>query len=332
MTPSLFIVIVNYKSAALTVECLKSVRQEAATSGLSIPWRTIVVDNASGDYPQLANAVEQGGMQDWVQLIDAPRNGGFSYGNNIGIRIALAQPARPKFVMLLNPDTALKPGAVQHLVDFLQTHPRAGIAGCSFENQDGTDWNIAFRFPSLAGFFDQGARIAVINRLLSDKAIARNMSGISPTKVDWVAGACMLIRTNMIERIGMMDEGYFLYYEEVDFCLKANRAQWECWHVPASRVMHVSGHSTGVSGSQRTLKPLPDYWYKSRTRFLIKNYGFAYAKLADLAYLSGLFLSRMKAALGGSRNEDPPRLIWDFLRKSTVLRLAKPMIENDPAT
>jgi len=326
MAYSLYIIIVNYKSAALTIKCLESIRQEANLAGLVTPWRTIVVDNASGDYPELFHLVAQFDMRSWVQLIEAPRNGGFSYGNNIGLRIALAEQSPPEFVMLLNPDTTLKPNAVRPLVDFLQSNPRAGIAGCSFENQDGSDWNVAFRFPSLLGFFDQGARISMIRRLVGNKVIAQNMSGISPAQVDWIAGACMLLRTDMIRQIGLMDEGYFLYFEEVDFCLQANRAQWQCWHVPDSRVMHISGYSTGVSGSQRTRKPLPDYWYESRTRFLVKNYGATYTRLADLTYFTGLLMSRVKAAFGGSKNEDPPRLIWDFLRKSTILRMALPKL------
>lgn len=330
ITSSITIVIVNYKSAELTLECLDSIKNEAVFCGLTTPWRTIVIDNASGDYPILLSAVERMGMPGWINLIKAPRNGGFSYGNNIGIRTALSAPEPPEYIMLLNPDTLLKSGAVKHLVQFLQTHTQAGIVGCSFENQDGSDWNIAFRFPSLIGFFDQGARIGIINHLFNHKTIARHMSGTTPSQVDWVAGACMLLRTSMIKNIGLMDEGYFLYYEEVDFCLKASRAKWQCWYVPKSRVMHVSGHSTGVSGSKRTLKPLPDYWYESRTRFLVKNYGFAYAKLADLAYFLGLLTSRLKALLGGSRNDDPPRLVWDFLRKSTILRLYAPYLKSPP--
>jgi N-acetylglucosaminyl-diphospho-decaprenol L-rhamnosyltransferase len=140
------VVIVTYKCAALTIESLRSVAAERSTAGLQI--RAVVVDNASGDAPAIAVAIETHDWQSWVALVTAPKNGGFAYGNNLGIARAYEDRA-PSYIYLLNPDAQVRPGAIKSLVSFLESHPQSGIAGSSFENLDGSDWPIAFHFPSL---------------------------------------------------------------------------------------------------------------------------------------------------------------------------------------
>ena len=138
------VVIVTYKSAQLTIDSLHSVSVERAASGLDI--RAVVVDNASGDLPVIENAVSDNDWSAWVTCVLAPMNGGFAYGNNLGIQRAYLD-GPPAYVHLLNPDAQLRPGAIGTLVSFMEAHPEAGIAGGSFENLDGSDWPFAFRFP-----------------------------------------------------------------------------------------------------------------------------------------------------------------------------------------
>jgi N-acetylglucosaminyl-diphospho-decaprenol L-rhamnosyltransferase len=313
------VVIVNYKTAALTAACLRSLAPEVAADR-SI--RVVVVENDSGDGETIRAAIAQHGWADWVALTIAERNGGFSYGNNRGIEPALRWPTPPDYFLLLNPDTEIKPGAVRALVDHMDANPRVGIAGSSFENQDGVEWPIAFRFPTVWGQFAQGIRSTHVSKLLRNRVVARTMDGTA-TEVDWVAGASMMVRREVIRDIGLMDERYFLYFEEVDFCLRARRAGWPCWYVPKSRVMHVSGQSTGVSGPERKVNRMPKYWFASRSRFFVKNHGLAYARLTDLAFGLGRSVWALRRLLSKRSDEDPPWLLADFWRTSVLFQRRK---------
>lgn len=310
------IVIVNYKTADLTVACLRSLEPEIAAD----PWiRVVVVDNDSGDGEEISAAIRKHDWGDWASITIAERNGGFAYGNNRGIGPALRWPRPPDYFLLLNPDTEVRRGAIRALVEYMDVHPEVGIAGSSFENPDGSDWPIAFRFPTVWGQFEQGIRFGPVSRLLRNRVVARTM-GREPAEVDWVSGACMMIRRKVIEHIGLMDEAYFLYFEEVDFCLRARRAGWRCRYVPQSRVMHISGQSTGMSERDRKLKRTPPYWFASRTRYFVKNHGLAYARLADLAFGIGLTLWTLRRLLTRLPRRDPPWMLADFWRTSVLFQ------------
>src|ERR1700675_1082861 len=127
------VIIVTYKCADLTIQSLRSVDAERSTAGFRI--RAVVVDNASGDLPAIASAVDANGWSPWVNLVLAPKNGGFAYGNNLGTARAYAERA-PSYIYLLNPDAQVRAGAIRCLVQFLEQHPRVGIAGSSFETLD----------------------------------------------------------------------------------------------------------------------------------------------------------------------------------------------------
>ena len=157
--PTVLVVIVNFRTADLTIECLRSLAPEVARN----PSATVaVVDNASGDgsAQAIAAAIKDQDWWTWATLVRAPVNGGFSYGNNLAMRSALASSAPPAFVWLLNPDTRVRPDALGQLVAFLVACPQAGIAGSSFEVEDGTVWPHAFRFPSLWSELASGLRLA----------------------------------------------------------------------------------------------------------------------------------------------------------------------------
>jgi GT2 family glycosyltransferase len=309
------VVIVNYRTAPFVIACLRSLAPEVAShAGL----RVIVVDNASGDGEALAAAIRDHGWA-WASLLIAERNGGFAYGNNRGIEAGLRWPAPPDYFLLLNPDTEARPGAIEALVQFMEAHPAAGIAGSSFENPDGSEWPLAFRFPSIWSELEHGLRLAAVSRLLRNHAVARTM-GREPARVDWVSGASLMVRRRVLEEVGMMDEGYFLYYEEVDLCLKAHRGGWQCWYVPQSRVMHHYGQATGMSEGAPRLKRMPAYWFESRSRYFVKNHGVAYARLADLAFGLGRSLWVLRRPLARRPVSDPPGLLADFWRTSVLFQ------------
>ena len=316
-TCPLLVVIVNYKTADLTIACLAALRPEL--DGLP-GARVSVVENASGEAEALAKALADRGWDAWVELIVADRNGGFARGNNLAVGPALARDDPPRHVLLLNADTEVRPGAVGALVDFLDEHPEVGIAGSSFENLDGSDWHLAFRFITPISELERGLRLGLASKLLRRHVVARPMGQDRPREVDWVAGASMMIRREVFDRVGLMDDGYFLYFEEVDFCLRARRAGWPCWYVPESRVMHVGGQSTGLTERGRRPPRTPPYWFEARRRYFLKNFGRGGALAADLLYLLGATAWRLRSAIGRRPDPDPPRHLADFWSHSVLRR------------
>lgn len=316
------IAIVNYKTGRLVVDCLASLEPEIAQFPNA---RVTVVDNPSGDdsVEVIRKAILERGWTPWVAVQRSPENGGFSYGNNRAIRPALQSEAPPDYVWLLNPDTQARPGALRELVQFLEERPEVGIAGGSLEEGDGTVWPYAFRFPSFWSELDSGLRLGVVSKLLRRHVVAREMSDV-PERVDWLPGASMMVRRSVFEAVGLMDEGYFLYFEETDFCLQAARAGFECWYVPTSRVMHIAGQSTGVTGKQEVPRRLPGYWFESRARYFMKNHGRIYGATADLAWAAAFATWRMRRKLQGKADNDPPHMLWDFVRHSTVTKRQVP--------
>src|SRR4028118_151058 len=314
----LIIVIVNYRTPGLTIDCLHSLVSEVRSLS---DTRVVVTDNASGDgsVEQISRAIETEGWSDWVSFMPLERNGGFAYGNNAAIRPVLQSTNPPDYVLLLNPDTIVRPRALKVLVDFMDEHPEVGIAGSRLENPDSTPQHSAFRFHSVLSELDYGLRIGAVSKLLARWWIAPPISE-EPCQTDWVAGASMIVRREVFEAAGLMDEEYFMYYEEMDFCLQANRAGWSCWYVPESRVVHLVGQSSGVTDTKRRPKRLPQYWFDSRRRYFLKNHGWLYTALADTFWASGFAVWRMRRVVQGKPDSDPPQVLSDFLRNSVFFR------------
>jgi len=220
-------------------------------------------------------------------------------------------------VHLLNPDTVLRPGAIAALTGFLQANPRAGIAGGVFENGDGSEWAIAFRFPSLLGEIEQGVRLGLVSRLLARACVPMHM-GASAAPADWVSGASMMIKREVFDRIGGLDETFFLYFEETEFCHRAKRAGYEVWYVPASRVVHIAGQSTKVTERNVGPRRLPSYWFDSRRLYFTLTRGPAYAALADALAIAAGCAGLAKSALLGRLHGHVPHFLRDLFRHSAL--------------
>jgi GT2 family glycosyltransferase len=317
MPPSLAVVIVNYRTARLVVDCLRSLAPEVA---LLPGTQVVVVDNASGggSVAEIGRALAEEGWSGWISLMPLDHNGGFSAGNNAAIRPLLAQAQPPEWILLLNPDTVVRPGALAALVDAALALPRAGIVGTALEEPDGTPQASAFRFLSVLGEFENAVRLGVVTRLLwrSNTVLPRPASR---SKVDWVSGASMLVRRALFHEIGLLDEGFFLFCEETDFCLRAARHGWETWFEPGSRVVHLAGQSTGFNPAAPGRR-VPAYVLESRRRYFVKNHGLAYAALADVAWVTGHLAWRARMKLQRRATEVEPGFLGDFLRQSVVLR------------
>jgi hypothetical protein len=312
--PDVAIAIVTYKSADLTIDCLRSIEKERGASSLNV--MAIVVDNASGDGPPIAEAIDDHGWSPWVKLVVAPRNGGFAYGNNLAIREA-GRLGPPRYCHLLNPDTILRSGAIDELVAFLDAHPKVGIAGGSFENLDGSGWPIAFRFPTLLSEIEARMQFGLATRLLRPWVVARQMSSV-PQQIDWVPGASMMVRWQVFEAVGGFDENYFLYFEETDFSYRARREGIATWYVPESRVMHIAGQSTKVTERNAKPKRLPAYWFESRRRFFAVTYGLPYAVATDMMGLLAYGVGSLKRLALGQKDSAIPFFASDLLKHSII--------------
>ncbi len=328
---TVLIVIVNYRTPALVIDCLGSllpvVIQRAGT-------RVEIVDNFSSDgsVEQISAAIEFNGWQSWAAVHASPRNGGFAAGNNLALRPALQQREPPDYFWLLNPDTMVAPDALENLLQFLQQHPRAGIAGSRIF-EPGSPGPIAFRFPSLLSELDNGLGLHFFSILVRRWAVVQTL-GDTPARVDWVAGASMLVRREVLLAVGPMDEQYFLYFEETDFCLQALRAGWTCWYVPTSRVTHYAGASTGLGSARARASSRPKYWFDSRRHYFVKNHSRIYAAIVDLVWLAAHATRRLRKRLRLARQPvESPEYVADFIRYSALSNSAErggPKFERSP--
>lgn len=304
--------IVNYRTADMVVDCLQTLSAELAVMpGMHV----YVVDNASGDgsVDLLRTAVESRGWGHWVSVIAEDKNGGFSFGNNVAIREAFSAEVKPEYVYLLNPDTLMHPGGVEALVRFMEAHKEVGIGGGGMVGLDGEPQGAARRFPSAWSELDSGARLGKLTRLVKNHVVPMALAP-QPHACDWVSGASMIIRRAVIESIGLMDEGYFLYYEELDYCYHAKAAGFDVWYIPASVITHFEGASTGVNQRKRRGK----YWYDSRRRYFVKTRGVFGLITIDALWAIGRlsFNTRRVLGMGGNFNSvasDPTWFAWDIL-------------------
>ncbi len=268
------VLIVNWNTRALLRECLQSVVDA------SVPVEVIVADNASQD-----GSTEMV-TQDFpaVRLLALTENVGFVRGSNHAF--AEADSAAP-YVLLLNPDAALCPGALQTLTDWMDAHPDAGACGPLLLNPDDTVQPSWTRFPTLVseltGRHDRRFRAARLPRLSVDALRALPEA----LRVDWVSGACILLRRAALDQLGggLFDPALEMYSEETDLLYRLDQAGWPTSFVPSASVVHHSGQSSRQD-SERAVRLL----YRSKLLFFRKHYGPARAGLlrAALAILASL--------------------------------------------
>ena len=311
----LVIVIVNYGTAGMVMDCLRALVPQLRRGEIE----AIVTDNASPDdsVARLSRGIEENGWGQVVRLLPLSRNGGFAFGNNAGIRAGLAADDQLGFVMLLNPDTIPRADAVKRLLGFMRQHENVGIAGSRLEDRDGTAQRSAFRFHSLASEFENAMRLGPVSRALARQVVAPPVPEYE-VKADWVAGASMMIRRSVIEKVGLMDEGYFMYFEEVDYCKRAGEAGFSCWYVPTSRVVHLVGQASGVTVTRVRPARRPGYWFASRSRYFARHHGRIKKVFIDTAWVVGFLIFKVRAMVQGKAVMDPPHLLKDFVRYNFV--------------
>lgn len=223
----LSIVIVNYNTGALTSACIGSCLQQ------SLPRRTeiIVVDNNSADN---SVAYLRSDFPE-VTVIDNPHNQGLAAGVNVAVNIA-----KGKFILLLNPDIIALNGSIMNLVNFMSDHDDVGIAGGQLLSPDGSIQNSCFRFYKLSTIIYRRTILGKTpaGRREISRFLMKDFNHTETQDVDWLMGSCLLLRSAAIKEVGGMDERFFLYFEDVDWCRRFWQAGWRVTYVPSSRFSH----------------------------------------------------------------------------------------------
>jgi GT2 family glycosyltransferase len=237
------IVVVNWNVCKLLAACLDSVYLDLAQSGSQLSGVVCVVDNGSTD-----GSVAMLHTQFRRTLLVEADNSGMGTGNNRGLR-ALIDRWHPFALLVLNPDTVVRPGALRNLVDFLRSRPRAGVAAPKLLNPDGSLQHAGFHFPALTqALFDLFPPPDPFARLqdspLNGRYLASTYQRGIPFRVDHTLGAAFAIRGDAIAECGLFDETFRMYCEEIDLQWRLAHAGWERWIVPAAEVIHYGGQST----------------------------------------------------------------------------------------
>ncbi len=312
--PSLAIVIVNYRTADLAIACVDSL---AGQRDAASPFDVIVVDGGSGDgsAEKLMAHFGAAPWRDWVSVLPLDFNGGFGWANNQAILRLLQRDRPPTYIHLLNPDAIAEPGAIAELLAVIEDNPAIGAVGSQLLEPDGALAGSAFRFPSPGREFLRGVGLGG----LAEKI------GIAPTLIEfeapgpaeWITGASVMFRSEALRQTGLFDDGFFLYFEEVELMHRMGRAGWAMWSVPASRIMHIGGAATGVdSGIKVAVRPLPAYRYEARRRYFVRANGVGGLVAANLAWLAGKLLGLPLRLLRGKGDPGPPRELPMTLRHS----------------
>jgi len=304
--PSLLTVILNWRTQEMTLKAAEA----AAREMVEIDGQIVIVDNDSGDgsFEVMTAGIAKA---DWakgrVEVVQSGRNGGFGAGNNFGIRHGLAQRDFD-FVYILNSDAFPDAGSITALLEHMDQMPTCGFAGSYIHGEDSEPHLTAFRFHSVGGELEGAARVGVISRALHTHIVPLPIPA-ETTRVDWLAGASMLMRREVLEQIGLFDETFFLYFEETDLCLRAQRAGWHTDYLRSSSVTHIGSVSTGMKTWQR----MPQYWFDSRLHYFRKNHGGAYAFAATFAHVTGACLWKLRRVIGGKPKRDPDHFLRDLI-------------------
>jgi GT2 family glycosyltransferase len=255
-TLQLSIIIVSWNVCELLADCLLAVDQNRGRLDLEV----IVVDSASSDESPAM-------IRDrfpWVRLLAQTDNVGFPLGNNLGL-----QAADGRYLLLLNPDTVVVDDALSQMVDYLDQHADVGVVGGQLLNPDGSIQSSRRRFPTLATaafestWLQPYAPQSILRRYYMEDVSAENTG-----EVDWLVGACLMVRREAIIDAGLMDEAYFMYSEELDWCRRIKTAGWRIVYLPAARIIHYVGKSSEQATTRRHIN-----YQRAKVRYFYKYHG-----------------------------------------------------------
>lgn len=309
----LSVIIVNWNTSDLLQRCLESLygrgsKVDAKVGGparTGLSFEVVVVDNAStdGSAAMVAERFPQ------TRLQENRANVGFTRANNQGIT-----SSNGRYVLLLNSDAEIVGDALETIVTYLDTHSEVGVVGPLLLNSDGSVQSSRRRFPTLAtGFVESTVLQEYLPRSgLLSRFYVDDIAPDSAHRVDWVVGACFAVRRAAIEQVGIMDEGFFMYFEEVDWCWRMKKAGWQVAFLPAAQVIHHYGKS-----SERDLPHRHIYFNDSKVKFYRKHFGLRAALLLRSFLLASYLFQFLREGLKFVVGHKRP------LRKDRLVLLAK---------
>lgn len=255
--PKLSIILVSYNTKELLLRCLSSILNSIE----NVDFEIIVVDNNSKD----GSTKEVHNRFPRIKLIENQSNRGFAAANNQGLRLM-----RGEYALLLNPDTLMTDSSLSKMIEFIRENPKTGIVGCRILNPDRSLQPSAFPIPSLKDLILSGfaASWISVGRYVQRHSNRHYMPHKRPVRVGWVSGACLLIRKETMEEIGLLDENFFLFSEDVDWCIRAQRRGWDVVYYPHATIIHYGGQS-----SQKNLALKIASFYRKRFYFVKKHFG-----------------------------------------------------------
>jgi len=279
-SPRLSVIILNHNSGDLLLDCLNSIFADPPPFSFEV----VIPDNASSDL-SLERARQAWG--DRIRILENGANRGFAWGNNRGI-----DAARGSYLCLLNPDTVVRPGALIALVDFLDRHPCAGFVGPKVLGPDGVPQPSAKR--SIPTLFDAVSHALFLSRIFpKSRRFGRYETTYfdddQPQQVEASDGCCMMVRRSVIDQIGKLDEGYFIYCEDVDWFLRAKWAGWEVWYCPHSVIVHLGSH-TRTFRRWQAVRDFHDSMIRFHRKFYARQYPPAINTLIYAAVRSRMYL------------------------------------------
>ncbi len=302
--PDLSICVVAWNVREVLRDCLHSIRR----AGPEVDHEILVVDNCSRD--GTAAMVETGFPE--VALIQNDRNRGFASASNQAIRAS-----RGRYLLLLNPDTRVPAGSLEEMVGFLDGRPAAGGAGPKLLNPDGSLQPSVRSFPTIASAFQQFTILGELGLFRRARSVylKSDFDYGRPAIVDQPMGAALFLRREALEEVGLLDEGFFLYFEEVDLCRRLNRAGRPLWYNPTAEIIHRGGESTGQAGGGALF-----YFFQSQFRYFGKVCPPLQARLFKLAFkplaifgiywsmiINGIFLAGSRLLGGGAGRRERKR-------------------------
>lgn len=264
--PDLSVIIVNWNTKELLLNCLDSFYR--TVKGLT--FEIFVVDNGSSDGSP--DSVRRAFPN--IELIQNQRNLGFARANNEALRKSTG-----RYALLLNTDVILINGAVEKLVEFMENNPTVGIAGGQLINADGSKQNSFDNFPSLA---TEALNKSLLRLLFPNRYPSKRVNYGIPIDVHSVIGACMIVRSRSIREVGLLDEDYFFFLEETDWCYRMRRRRWRVCHVPQAKIVHLQGRTAILVKDRAKIE-----YYRSLYLFFKKHKG-----MVESAMLKGFLFVR----------------------------------------
>ncbi|MDF1809957.1 MAG: glycosyltransferase family 2 protein [Phycisphaerales bacterium] len=291
----LAIVVLNYKTPDLVIDCLQSIHGQIDERF----HRVVVVDNYSGDdsADKIENAIDTHSWSEWVSVVRSPVNAGFAAGNNVGINAILAD-----VYLLLNSDTIVREGAIKTLLTTMSEHSDVDMLGPQLEWPDGKPQISTFRYRTPISEMMYAAKLGLLGRLFPKHVVARELSEFE-VGLDWVSFACIAIRKKVFDSVGLLDEKYFMYFEDMAMCRKATKAGFKIAYQPDAHVVHLRGGSSPVKEQTIQRKRRPAYYYAARSHYLRSSYGLVGFILGNILWTMGWILSLVRGKSGAVARE-----------------------------